>query len=167
MQQAEFGHIGAEAAPGNGAVGEDGEAAGFLATGAEQADQSRVVDGRLRVRQGSDGGDAAGGGGECGGGDGFAVFAAGFAEFGAHIDQARAENGAVAIQGRHIRPAEIGPEIGDQAVAYQQGALAVEPARRVQQADIGDQQVSHCVSPGAREHPAPPCAPRRPFPPVP
>ena len=80
MQQAEFGELAAFAAASGSGVGEDGQAAGFFAAGAEQADEGRVVDGGAAVGQRGERGDAAGAGGFGGGGDGFAVFEAGLAQ---------------------------------------------------------------------------------------
>ncbi len=112
-----LGKLFAAAAGGDGAIGDDGEAAGLLAAGAQQTHQRGVVDGGQGVGQGGERGDPAGGGGLRGGGDGFAVLVAGLAEGGAHVDQARAEDRAVLGNHRRtVRSAEARAEIGDPPV---------------------------------------------------
>ena len=79
-----------------------------------------------------------------GGGDGLAMLGAGLAERGAQVHQAGCEAGAAAVDltapGRGGR---AGAVLRDDAVAHQQLARRVEARRRVEQADIGDQQVGH------------------------
>ncbi len=145
-QQADLRQLLPAAAAGDGPIGKDGEATGFLAPRAQQPHQRRVVDRRRAVRQGGQGGDAPGGGGLRGGGDGFPVFQPGLAQRGAHVHQAGAQHGAIAVDlGSPIRAAEIAAVVGDQPVADQQRAGAVQAAGRVEQADVGDQGVGHAT----------------------
>ena len=106
--------------PRGGGVGDQSDAAGFLAARGDQPDQGGVVDRRSAVRQHGDGGNAGGGGGHGGGGDGFTVFKAGLAEAGAHVDQAGAEDGAFGLDDDGaVRAAEVATEIGDTPVLNQ------------------------------------------------
>ncbi len=135
-QQAELGELFAAAARGDGAIREDGQAAGLLATGAQQAHQGGIVDRGQRIGKGGERGDAAGGGGLGGRGDGFAVLVAGLAQGGAHVHEAGAQDGTIlGNHGRAVRPAQAGAEIGDQAVAHQQVAVLVQTGGGIQQAD--------------------------------
>ena len=127
-QQAKLGQFLATAAACHGAVGQDGQAAGFLAARAQQADQSRVVDRRHRVGQGGEGRDAAGSGGLGSRMDSFAVFKPRLAQCGAQVDQAGAEYGSLGGNCFDIvGAAQCGAKIDDAAVAHQQAATQIGP----------------------------------------
>ena len=86
--------------------------------------QGRIVDGRGALRQHGDAGDAPRRSGGRRAGDGLAVLEARLAERGAQIHQARGEDRALSLDdGGTVRPAEILPEIGDDAALDQHFAL--------------------------------------------
>ena len=98
---------------------------------------------RIGVGLADDGGDAAGGRGLARRGKGLAMAGAGLADEGAHVDQAGRHDLAGAIDDvgafRHAGGADAAARLADDAVGDQHVADAVEVARRIDQAGIGEQ----------------------------
>ena len=122
-QQTHLGHGFAAHALGDGAVGPDVDPAGFAAVLFDHLDHGGVVDHRVGVGQARHGGDATGGGGAGRGDGGFLVLLAGIAELHPHIDQARRQHMAGAIDGGdalgHAVGEQPGADIGDGGILGQ------------------------------------------------
>ena len=106
----------------------------------DELDQRGVVERRLVVGQQHQRGDAAHRGGGAGARQGLLVLLAGLAGVDARIDQARREIEAAAVDrldavGR-ARGEQVGPEVGDLAVADQHGAAILRVARRIDDAGV-------------------------------
>ena len=86
----------------------------------DEVDHRRVVDRRIGVRPRDEGGHAPGGGGGAGAGDGLAMLGPGLADEGAHVDEARRNDVALAIDdprlGRQLVAGDRGADPGDDAV---------------------------------------------------
>src|SRR5207302_9100763 len=91
-EAADLGQLGALAALGDGADGEDVGVAGPLRLEVDELGGRLAVEGRLGVGHAGDRGDAAGEGGGGAGGDGLVLLAAGLAEVDVHVDQAGADD---------------------------------------------------------------------------
>ena len=102
---------------------------------ADEIDQRDVVDHRVGVGHGDDGGDAAGGRRLSGRGEGLAVLGARLADEDAHVDQPGPDDRASAIDhlgaGGPRRPRRLGPGRDDPPVGNDHRTPGVEVPRRV------------------------------------
>ena len=115
---------------------------------AQQTHQRRIVDRRRGVGQGGERGDAAGGGGLARRRRWSRGIQSRARRGRAHVHQAGAQHGAVAVDRRDaVRAAERRRQDRRSAIADEQRARLVEAAARVEQANAGEQDVA---SRGAR-----------------
>ena len=108
-----------------------------------EIDGGGIVDGGRGVGLADDGGDAAGGGGLAGGSERLAAGRARLADEGAHVDQARRDQLAAAVDHlgafRHAGGADALLGLADDAVGDQHVAGQVEIARRIDDPGVGEQ----------------------------
>ena len=97
LEEAELGHLAAAQPLGQRGGGIDAHLGLVAGASGDEIDQRDVVDDRVGVGHGDDGGDAAGGRRLSGGSEGLAVLGAGLADEDAHVDQARRDDGAAAV----------------------------------------------------------------------
>ncbi len=129
----------------DGRIGADIDIAGFQRPLLQEGEDGDVVHHRLGVGHSGDGGDAACRSAHGAGFDGFLVFLPRFAEMHLNVEQAGAENVAMAVDDfRAVRRFAIreqaGAEIGDGAALGKQRAFGVKPRFRVDEAgvDVGN-----------------------------
>ena len=176
LQQADLGHLLAAHALGQRRHRMDVDDRGVAGAAQHEIHRRRIVDHGRGIGLADDGGDAAGRRRLARGGKGLAVAGAGLADKGAHVDQPGGDDLAGAIDDvgafGHAGGADAAPAIADHAVGDQHVAGAVEIARGIDQAGVGEQDraaVGQHVTRSAgcgRALRAPPSAPPLPFPPV-
>jgi hypothetical protein len=107
----------------------------------DEVDDGRIVEHRVGVRHRHDGGDAAGGGRFAGTPQGLAMGGARLPDEGAHVDEARREHLAAAIQHLGIRGnGHVRADIRDDAVLHQDAAPLLAAAGGIDQAGVVQQQ---------------------------
>ena len=108
-----------------------------------EIDDRRIVDHRRGVGLAHDGGDAADRGRLARRGERLAVLGAWFADEGAHVDEPGRHHAAAAVDDlgafRDARGMDAALGLADHAVGDQHVAFAVEVARRIDHATVGEQ----------------------------
>ncbi len=143
FQQADLGHLRPQHALCQCRHRVDVDDRGVAGAAQDKIHCRRIVDDGRRIRLADDGGDAAGCRRLACGGKGFAVAGAGLADKGAHVDQPGRDDLAGAIDDigtlGHAGGADAAPGFADRAVGDQHVTEAVEIARGIDQAGVGEQ----------------------------
>ena len=139
---------------------------GLAAGGEHRRDHGGVVERRLRVRHGHDGGEASEGGGAGAGLDRLGLFVAGLAQVGVQVDEARYDEAAGGVE--HGRALDAPSHCGDDAPLDEDVGDPV--AGRVDDASAFDHELVRTVRqpdlPSRGGTRAPPSAPQRRWRPV-
>ena len=146
-EQANLGHALALERVGEGGHRRDADLCSGGSAALDEIHQRGLIDHRIGVGHGDDGGDAARRCRFAGGSKRLAMLAAGFARKDAHVDQARREDETFAVDHFWIvrigGVEQLGADIGDPAILDEQPTACVEAGRWVDQARVSEGEAPH------------------------
>jgi hypothetical protein len=150
LEQADLGHVLTGEPLGQGRHRPDIDDGRVAGAAQDEVHQRRIVDHRIGLGQGDDGGDAASRRRLAGAGKGFAVFVAGFANGHAHVDQAGSDDSAIAVAHlgaiRRALVQRFGTGSEDRAIGNDDRARRIDATGRVDHPCVGQDQGFRRVS---------------------